>query len=542
MTHPMPDPSTPPEPTKRMTTAEAAKTAQDAMALAASVTEDVERLDEKLTELDQRVRDAASTTVDPADVIDAEGKPALTRDQVDSRIHEALQPLHDEVHELRTKGTLTPETTGSLSGVLARLEDMERKVAAVTDGGIVTRVVQEFHPVLNGMRDRLTAVEETAKALSDPGSPLNSFGELPARIGALEQELKSHGDPVSATLAEDHLSDQLEGMVDRKVAAMFEAAGLTPARLANLTREFDDLRTHIETHGTHVTRAIIDQVAAGVDARPTGRKGASAKVLQLMRQITHIGKEKEANLGKGGRFQFRGIDDAMDAVGHAMRDVGLVLSTEVLDRETTLTPVTQQGTDNGQKWERTVVWATSVVTMRYTFTDPEDGSTHVFEMVGEGRDSSDKSTSKATSMACKYGLFQALMIPVTGLDDADDAPPQQMMNQRPVGQQHPSGEPTVEAQDAAHKAAQAPTEEQRAHRAGEALAAIRNLHRVPRPEQYNRLVQIMNRVKQEGLLEFALEGSTLNQHGEAAMHTLQAPPPDDARASTEPPEPPADYR
>lgn len=540
MTHPMPDQETAPEPPKRMTTAEAAKTAQEAaqnasaaLRVAQGADDMVAAMSEKVTELDQRVRDMASSTTDPADVIDADGRPALTRDQVDSRIHEALQPLHDEVHELRAKGTLTPESKTSLAGVLARLEDAERKLMPLDAGALTEQVATALHPSVAELRRRLSALEERPAStphLSTTGVDANELTTLRQRVDRVERELGSMGDPVSHTLAEDALADQLEAMVDRKVAAMFESAGLTPARLANLTREFDDLRVYVETHGTRWDRAAADAPSGGL-VRGTG---ASAKVLQLMRNITHIGKEKEANLGKGGRFQFRGIDDAMDAVGHAMRDVGLVLSTEVLDRETTLTPVTQQGTDNGQKWERTVVWATSVVTMRYTFTDPEDGSTHVFEMVGEGRDSSDKSTSKATSMACKYGLFQALMIPVTGLDDADDAPPQQMMAQRPAAQQEQQAPPAQSAPQ------QPPTEEQRAHRAGEALAAIRNLHHVPRAEQYGRLVAIMNRVKQEGLLEFAVEGSTLNQHGQAVMHTLQAPPPDDARASIEPPEPPND--
>lgn len=549
MTHPMSDQETTPEPPKRMTTAEAARTAQDAMALATSVVEDVERLGEKITDLDQRMRDGAGTTTDPADVIDSEGKPVLTRDQVDSRIHEALEPLHLEMHELRQKGTLTPESKGSLAGVLARLEDAERKVAAVSDGGIVTRVVQEVHPLLSDLRTRLGAVEATAKALSDPGSPVNAYGELPARIEALERELRSQGYPVSATLAEDALADQLEVMVDRKLAAMFEAAGLTPARLASLTREVDDLRQHVETHGTRVTRYVTDEVANELERRQvhvqgdavpaSGGLGAARKVLQLMQLVTHIGKERQADMGTGGKFKFRGIDEAMDAVGHAMREVGVILSTEVLKDETSTMPVTKKGDGRNGPYESTILWTTTKTTMRYTFVDPEDGSTHTIEMVGEGRDASDKSTSKAGSMAFKYALLQALCIPVTGMDDSDAAPPQIMENE---GSTRPQQQAPAQQQA---QAAPEHTEEQKAQRAGEALGAIRNVYRVEGgPQaQYNRLVQIMNQVKREGLLNFAIEGSTLNQHGEAAMRTLQAPPPpDDARASTEPPEPPEDYR
>jgi hypothetical protein len=488
----MPEPSTNPEPPKRMTTAEAAALAQKAdqnasaaLRVAQGADDMVAAMSEKVTDLSTRLQEIANTAGSPpvGDLVHE----YVTRDQADSRIHEALEPLHQEVHELRQRGTLTPESKSSLGNVLARLEDAERRLAPLEGDGISVRVAQDLHPTLSELRRRVEALEKTTDV-----------------------------DPVSATLAEDHLSDQIEHQVDRKVAAMFADTGLTPARLAGLAREFDDLRVYVETHGTQWDRAAAITQAAVTVAAPSDGNGAATKVLELMRQVTHIGKEKEANLGKGGRFKFRGVDDAMDAVGHAMRDVGLILGTKILDRETTLTPVSQQGTDNGQAWERTVVWATSVVTARYTFTDPEDGSTHEFEMVGEGRDASDKSTSKATSMALKYGLFQALMIPVTGLDDSDDAPPQQMVNQRAAEQ--------VTAQEAQPAQQPARTEEQLASRVHEALRAIRNLHLVKGgPQaQYNRLVAIMNQVNQEGLMGYSVEGSTLDQHGKAALATLQA--------------------
>ena len=482
----MPDQESTPEPPKRMTTAEAARTAQDAMALASSVTEDAERLSEKFTELDQRVRDRETAHAELRDELmgrlsGAHPADAPTRDQVDSRIHEALQPLHDEVHELRSKGTLTPESTRSLSAVLARLEDAERKLAAVDNDGVVTRAVQEIHPLLSGLRGRLDAVES---------------------------ELRSQSEPVPATLAEDHLSDVVRAQVELALTDLSTTSDVSRARVDQLARDLQRVETWAQEHPQPLP--ILDAMDAVHGRSGTG---AARKVLELMRLVTSIGKEKEANLGKGGRFKFRGIDDAMDAVGHGMREVGLIMSTEILNRETSLTPVTQQGSENGRPWERTIVWATSVVTIRYTFTDPEDGSKHVFEMVGEGRDSSDKSTSKATSMACKYGLFQALMIPVTGLDDADDAPPQTIASQ--AAPDTPAAQPEVAT------GVEQPSDQQRAQRAGEALAALRKLHLVERGQQYNRLVQIMNRASSEGLLQVTVEGSTLDAHGKAVMATMR---------------------
>lgn len=485
MTHPMSDQTTG-QPPKRMTTAEVA-------ALAQGVDGRLDDLSAVVTDLATRLQDlgAGSTPATPTEwshlpdaveqlgnrVGHLESTPKLTHDAVDGRIHEALAPLHDEVHELRQR-SVSGQTGGMdrMAGVLARLEDAERKVAAVDANGLTTQVAATLHPMLTDMRNRLGALEER-----EPEGPGNDGSR---------------------------------------------------ARFDQLARELAELRVHL---------GAIDNRVLSVTPGATTSKGTGAakKVLQLMRLVTSIGKEKEANLGeRGGRFMFRGVDQAMDAVGHAMREVGVILGTEILKDETTQNAVTKGGEDSrGRKYENTVVWTTTKLTVRYTFTDPEDGSTHSMEMTGEGRDASDKSTSKAASMALKYGLFQALMIPVTGLDDSDAAPPQyveQHREQAPSQPQAPASQPSSNTDQRANDQA-------RAQRAGEALTAIRNVHRVEGgPQaQYNRLVQIMNQVKSEGLLDIAVEGVTLNHHGQAAMRTLQAPPPpDDARASTEPPEPP----
>lgn len=500
MTHPMSDqPDTPP--TKRMTTAEVAALAQDIDGRLDDLSAVVTDVSTRLQEINSGT--TSSTPTEWSHLPDAieqlgnrvghlEATPHPTHDQVDARIHEALAPLHDEVHALRGQLAAVESPSGSgieasssarLDGILARLEDAERKVAALDPGALVERVAAELHPTVADLRRAVANVEEAVKALD--------------------------GDPVSHTLAEDALSDQIQAAVDRALKGRVGASAMPTASSA---------------------------------APALNGNGAARKVLQLMRSVTHIGKEKEANLGeRGGRFMFRGVDDAMDAVGHAMRDVGVILGTTVLKDETSQNAITKAGEDrSGKRYENTVVWTTTKLTVRYTFTDPDDGSTHAIEMVGEGRDASDKSTSKAASMALKYGLFQALMIPVTGLDDSDAAPPQRIEQDRQL-----DNRPTQAAPPAQQQAAPERTEQDKARRAGEALGAIRNVYRVEGgPQaQYNRLVQIMNQVRSEGLLEFVVEGSTLNQHGEATMRTLQAPPPpDDARASYAPPEPPEDYR
>jgi len=484
MTHPMPDQTDTP-PTKRMTTAEVA-------ALTQQLDGRLDDLSAVVTDLATQVQDRATAHGELRDEMmrrlsGVRSGDAPDRDQVDARIHEALAPLHQEVHELRgtTLAAVGSPDSPKLAAILARLEDVERKAATVDVDGLTAQVAQSMHPTMSNLRQRITELEADREA-----------GQA------------AQADPVSYTLAEDALADQIQAAVDRTVQALMVADDNARKRLEWVTSQLSELWSAIST---------VD-VAAPTVPPQVGGQGAARKVLQLMRMVPHIGKEKEANLGeKGGRFKFRGVDDAMDAVGHAMREVGVILGTEVLKDETTQNAITKAGENNqGRRYENTVVWTTSKLTVRYTFTDPDDGSTHSLEMVGEGRDASDKSTSKAASMALKYGLFQALMIPVTGLDESDASPPQRMEQER-VQQTTTSAAPKQAEQTAQDKSA----------RAIDALGAIRNVYRVEGgPQaQYNRLVQIMNQVKGEGLLEVTVEGSTLNQHGQAAMRTLQAPPP-----------------
>lgn len=581
-------------PTKRMTTAEAARLAQEAasnasaaLRVAQGADDQVAAMSEKITDLDQRLRDSPPFGKGP----DPELFP--TRDQVDGRIHEALAPLHEEVHELRQKGTLTPESKSSLHAVLARLDDAERKIAEASSMElIVSNVAAELHPVIADLRKRMGVIEETRpqdvegalakqvlsriQAVADRqagfdthlqqldewrrkvGQGLDFLGNFPSsqslhelveRVAGLEGQTigVEHGAPAA---------EQIEHQVDRKLAAMFAEAQLTPARLAGLVRELDGLsEVHNEDHRRVDSvvsefdglRARLDDLASyvrsldsAIGVHPTqastlvGGLGAPKKVLQLMRMVTHLSKERQADLGSGGKFRFRSIDDAMDAVGHAMREVGLVMSPEVLRDETSTTPVTKKGFGrNGEPYESTILWTTTKLTMRYTFVDPDDGSTHVIEMVGEGRDASDKSTSKAGSMAYKYALLQGLCIPVTGLDDSDAAPPQVVVDERPTPptdqrqQRQPApygslpGDVTGHERQAAQAVAER-TEMEKNQRAADALAAINGLHRLEGgpTAQRARLDLIMQQVAKEGLLEFVVAGSTLNNHGLAALATL----------------------
>ena len=129
-----------------------------------------------------------------------------------------------------------------------------------------------------------------------------------------------------------------------------------------------------------------------------------AKLIDLMSTVGAIGKNGFNNHHK---FKFRGIDDVMKEVHAAQLKHGVTILPTVLSRE-----VSTAG-------KMTVV----SLEVRYRFTAYEDGSYVDIVVWGEAADSQDKATSKAMSMALKYGLIQALMIPTEDIADGDTDSP-----------------------------------------------------------------------------------------------------------------------
>jgi hypothetical protein len=111
----------------------------------------------------------------------------------------------------------------------------------------------------------------------------------------------------------------------------------------------------------------------------------------------------------GQNFNFRGIDQAMIHLSPLFAEYHIIMMPEVLDRH--IEVVTNA---NGK------ILLHVMLTVKYTFTSTEDGSTVVCSVAGEGMDSGDKATAKAMSGAYKYACFQALSIPVKGTPDSDN--------------------------------------------------------------------------------------------------------------------------
>lgn len=108
-------------------------------------------------------------------------------------------------------------------------------------------------------------------------------------------------------------------------------------------------------------------------------------------------------------YQFRGIDEVMNAVAPLLGKHRLLILPRMVNRS-----VTERATKTG-----TMLFSV-VVDAEFDCVSVEDGSHHLIRTYGEAMDSGDKATNKAMSAAYKYALCQALCIPLEGLgQDAD---------------------------------------------------------------------------------------------------------------------------
>lgn len=116
----------------------------------------------------------------------------------------------------------------------------------------------------------------------------------------------------------------------------------------------------------------------------------------VMTEVTHVAKR---DVNQHQRFNFRGIDAVVNAVGPALRKHGVVVMPELISREY---EVVQTTTGKPSMACRVVV--------AYNFHGPA-GDTLTATVAGEAWDAGDKSTPKAMSVAFRTALLQALALP-----------------------------------------------------------------------------------------------------------------------------------
>jgi hypothetical protein len=140
-----------------------------------------------------------------------------------------------------------------------------------------------------------------------------------------------------------------------------------------------------------VTPAVAQRRAD--EALPT----VAQLMIEVMRRVTYVGKDQQNT--EGGRYNFRGIDDVVNALGPAMREVGILCLPTVEWAERQLTKTTRGKTTRE-----------TIVRIRYTFYGPRgDSISAVTE--GESLDAGDKGTAKAFSVAFRIALIQGFALP-----------------------------------------------------------------------------------------------------------------------------------
>lgn len=158
----------------------------------------------------------------------------------------------------------------------------------------------------------------------------------------------------------------------------------------------------------------------------SGPPAILAAVAAVMRAVTYVPKAGQYDDGRSTKYAFRKFEDTAAALGNAFREHEIFVQSEILSR-TTDTDKKPYGKGDGY-----TLWTQVFVTVRYSFTSLVDGSRLEVSAIGEGKDSSDKASAKAMTMAMKSALTQGFMI-ATDDPDPDASRPGDDYSE-PVGQ------------------------------------------------------------------------------------------------------------
>lgn len=134
------------------------------------------------------------------------------------------------------------------------------------------------------------------------------------------------------------------------------------------------------------------------------KKNIYQTITAVMEEIDPIGKNA---YNQQQKFNYRGIDDVMNALNPAFVKHHLFMVPEVME---------QRREERGTKSGGNIIY--SICKVKYTFY-AEDGSKLETIVVGEGMDSGDKASNKALAAAFKYACFQVFCIPTEEIKDPD---------------------------------------------------------------------------------------------------------------------------
>lgn len=135
------------------------------------------------------------------------------------------------------------------------------------------------------------------------------------------------------------------------------------------------------------------------------------KVYQAIKNVaaamSHDGISKARKNSQQG-YNFRGIDDVLNALSSALVEAQLLILPRVTSRT-----VTERETKNGGA----LFYVT--VQVEFDLVSAEDGSKHTVATYGEAMDSADKATNKAMSAAYKYLALLTFCIPTEATPESD---------------------------------------------------------------------------------------------------------------------------
>jgi hypothetical protein len=429
--------------------------------------EGVLALQASLAELEARIAAApAGTVVAPAE----SGKVAdLDRDL--TALADFVNELSGKVSALPTTGAATPDAEALGSNLEALRASMIAAVASLRD--------QDVHL----------------------GQELGSLGRAVSTLTERVAELDARPQPAEQGTGEDGVTarwNELARQVDRVLTEQRED---TQRNLGALTERLDVLADAVT--GGQPSALLASVVSRSAEPAPAVPKVYGAMV-QVMREVREVGKNG-VGPQEAGRYAYRKLDDAVDAVGTALRTVGLLLvPVEVVAHEIHQTTVS---TNNGP-----CTWTTATVTMRWRYIHPEDGSHQDVVMAGEGRDMGDKATGKANSNAWKNALVQSLNIPVQGMPEVEDDHPVIGAGQGPA-QPQPTEHDRQMREHAPQAQQQQPqggqlTKDEAARRT---VQALNNLGAVPPAERRAKLDAIAGYARDQGLTDLVVDGVKVSQ-------------------------------
>lgn len=120
-------------------------------------------------------------------------------------------------------------------------------------------------------------------------------------------------------------------------------------------------------------------------------------LVKVMRSVGHVGK---GDFNQHQKFNFRGIDGVLNAVGPALREHGVVVFPFLVNAT-----YEEVQTSGGKK-------STACrIDVEYVFASSQDGSTVTAKVAAESWDTGDKAMPKAMSVAFRTALIQALALP-----------------------------------------------------------------------------------------------------------------------------------